>query len=173
MTRKQGLLARLRDERAAWDQLLAAISERAMLTPKAIGDWSVKDVIAHVTSYERYIADRVWEMVRGEAYRGAETADDLAAFLSRFGYPDFGSPLLDDDEPNAWVVEHNRARPLPDIQAESKEAFDSLLDGLEQLPDAHFTERFAERIAGNTWEHYQHHRADLEMSGAVKGADHG
>jgi hypothetical protein len=143
-----------------------------MLTPNAIGDWSIKDVIAHVTSYERYMADRVREMVRGESYRGAETAGELAAFLARLGYPDFGSPLLDDDEPNAWVVEHNRAKSLPDVRAESQRAFASLMDALEQLPDEHFTERFAEGIAGNTWEHYQHHCADLEMGGVPVEDDH-
>jgi hypothetical protein len=160
MVNKIAFKERLQGERVAWDAVLAEINESQMVM-NTVGDWSVKDVIAHVTSYERYIADRLWEIARGEVYRPCETPEDLAAFLAKFGYPDFGSPLLDDDEPNARVVEHNQEKSLADVQAESTQTFDSLIDAIDAIPNEQFTEPLAERIAGNTWEHYRHHIANL------------
>src|SRR5687768_9949073 len=50
---KDRFLADLRTERAAWDALLAEIPIERMEEPNAIGDWTVKDVIAHVAWGER------------------------------------------------------------------------------------------------------------------------
>src|SRR5690349_8107926 len=47
---KAGLLHELRAARAEWDALIAEISPARMAEPGAASDWSVKDVIAHLTS---------------------------------------------------------------------------------------------------------------------------
>ena len=58
------------------------------------GQWSVKDIIAHIMSYEQYTADRMAEIMHGESYAPARNQAALDAFLEKFGYPDFGSALL-------------------------------------------------------------------------------
>ena len=53
---KATLLKTLTETRAAWEALLAQIDEERMFQPGAAGNWSVKDVIAHVTWGESEIA---------------------------------------------------------------------------------------------------------------------
>ena len=50
---KTRLLDRLRTERAQWEALLTDIDEARMTQPGVEGEWSVKDIVAHVTFYER------------------------------------------------------------------------------------------------------------------------
>ena len=49
---KTQLLETLRVERAQWESLLAQIGEDRMVQGVA-GEWSVKDIIAHVMWYKR------------------------------------------------------------------------------------------------------------------------
>lgn len=51
---KARLLAELRAARGEWDTLMAAVGEERMTEPGAAGDWSVKDVIAHLTSFDQW-----------------------------------------------------------------------------------------------------------------------
>jgi hypothetical protein len=51
MTRAR-LLVELRAARSEWDTLMAVVGEERMTEPGAAGDWSVKDVIAHLTSFD-------------------------------------------------------------------------------------------------------------------------
>jgi hypothetical protein len=164
LSSKKVLLQRLKDERAAWEIVLEAIPENQVLTPNLVGEWSVKDVIAHITSYELYLTDRLREIANRESYKGAETPDELETFLERFGYPDFGSPLLDDDEPNAWVVEHSREKSLETVRAESQREFQSLVEAVEALSDEQVDDTVETWIASNTWEHYDYHTADLSAA---------
>ena len=50
---KSQLLATMRRERAQWNALLAEVGEAQMTEPGVAGAWSVKDIIAHITWYER------------------------------------------------------------------------------------------------------------------------
>ena len=53
---KATFLATLVDERAAWEALLAELiqlGDAALTQPLAPGEWSVKDIVAHVAWFER------------------------------------------------------------------------------------------------------------------------
>jgi hypothetical protein len=65
MTKAQ-LLAELRAARAEWDALMAQVGEERMTEPGAAGVWSVKDVVAHLTSYARWYANAAEAQLRGE-----------------------------------------------------------------------------------------------------------
>ena len=100
---KTALLARIDAARAAWESLLAEVGEARMLAPGAMGTWSVKDIVAHVAVYERWLADQL---------AGGETA----------GSPPEGAKLVDMDARNAWFYEQDRDRPLAAILAEERAA---------------------------------------------------
>src|SRR5262245_12836463 len=105
-TNKDLFLARLIRERDKFELLINRIGFTRRLTiPGVIGKWSIKDLLAHVLVYEQYIADRIQEIQNGESYIPCRTQNALDAFLDQYGYPDFGSPLLDDEAPMEWVVE--------------------------------------------------------------------
>jgi len=149
----------LRQGRAAWDALIAQVDEARMTEPGVEGEWSVKDILAHVTWYER-------EMV-GVLQARALVGSDL-----------WNLPL---EARNAGVFEQIRRRPLADVLAESQPVFEQLMAGLQTMTDDDLNEagRFAEMppdwlpwqvIASNTYEHYPDHiqpvRAWLEKSPA-------
>jgi len=49
---KLDLLAAIEKERGALDDFLGGLSQQEMVDPGVVGDWSVKDVLAHLTAWE-------------------------------------------------------------------------------------------------------------------------
>ncbi|MFQ6001234.1 MAG: DinB family protein [Anaerolineae bacterium] len=159
------LLSALQTERARWEGLLAEVGEARMTQAGVEGEWSVKDIIAHVTAYEGWIAARLDSALRGETLR-------------------LDIDRLDLEQRNAWIFEENRNRPLHDVLAESQQVFQQLLtlvQGLsdEDLTDPHRLEPFLDPlwtdglpvwrcIAVDSYEHYRQHipsiRAWLDKS---------
>ena len=140
----------LQTERAQWDALVAEAGEVGMTRPGVEGEWSVKDVIAHVTWFEREMVG----VLRARALVGSDLWN-----LSR-------------DERNAAIYEQNRDRALGDVLAEARAVFDRLLAGMQSLAeeDLHDPLRFAEMpadwvpwqvIASNCYEHYRQHAPGL------------
>jgi len=132
--------------RRDWDKLLAQVDEARMGQPGVCGKWSVKDIIAHVTWFEREME---------ELFRTRKMA---------------GSPLweLETDERNERIYQENQFRSLDDVKQESLRTFAHLLTALENLDPADLLE--PERIDGmppdwdpiellaeNTWGHYEVH----------------
>jgi hypothetical protein len=163
MTKKQ-FIAKLLHERDKFELLLNRVGYARRMTLKGVsGRWSIKDILAHILAYEQYIADRMNEILHGEHYRPCKTQTALDAFLDEFGYPDFGSPLLDDDAPNAWVVEKYRSVSLEEIVAQELQAFASVVSTLEKLPDRLIEQHnIFDRVANNTYKHYREHIHDIK-----------
>src|SRR5690349_18963938 len=63
------LLAALREQFARWDQLLARLSDAAIVAPRFAGDWSIKDVMVHLW---------VWQQISVARMAAAATDSDLA-----------------------------------------------------------------------------------------------
>lgn len=120
---KEILLDAIRIERARWDDLLRQIGDERMTEPGAVGEWSVKNLIAHVAWSER----EATEMLEHHQMAGS-------ALWS-----------LSEDERNHAVYEQNRDRPLADVRAEADESSRRLLAALDALPEAdlHDPSRFA------------------------------
>jgi hypothetical protein len=163
MSKKQ-FITRLLLERDKFELLLNRIGFTRRMTIKGVsGKWSIKDILAHILAYEQYIADRMHEILLNEPYTPCKTQTALDAFLDDFGYPDFGSPLLDDHGPNAWVVERYRNVSLEDIVAQETNAFSSIISALEDLPENLIMQHnLFERVAHNTYHHYREHIADIK-----------
>jgi hypothetical protein len=162
-TQKEIFLARLMLERDKFELLLNRVGYTRRMTVKGVsGKWSIKDILAHILAYEQYIADRMHEILHGEKYSPCRTQNALDAFLDEFGYPDFGSPLLDDDGPNAWVAEKYQRVSLEDVVAQELQAFASIVSAFEKLPEDMLNRHgLYERVANNTYRHYREHIADI------------
>lgn len=163
MMTKRLFIERLMRERDKFELLINRVGFRRQLTmPGVLGKWSIKDMLAHVMAYQLYIADRLEEIHLNQAYVPCKTQNALDAFLDQFGYPDFGSPLLDDDEPNAWVVEKYRNVSLEDVTAQELNSFLSLVSSLEKLSEDTIDQHnLYERVANNTYKHYREHARDI------------
>jgi len=162
-TRKQ-FISRLLQERDKFELLLNRVGYTRRMTLKGVsGKWSIKDILAHVLAYEQYIADRMSEILQGEHYAPCRTQTALDAFLDEFGYPDFGSPLLDDDAPNVWIVEKYQNVSLEDVVSQEIQAFSSVVSALEKMPEELINQHnLFERVANNTYRHYHEHVRDIK-----------
>jgi len=163
MNKKQ-FATKLLNERDKFELLLNRVGYTRRMTLNGVsGKWSIKDILAHILAYEQYIADRMNEIARGERYTPCKTQTALDAFLDEFGYPDFGSPLLDDDAPNAWVVEKYRNVSLEDVVSQEIQAFSSVISTLEKIPEGLINQHnLFERVANNTYKHYREHIGDIK-----------
>jgi len=163
-TQKAIFLARLMRERDKFELLLNRVGYARRMTLKGVsGKWSVKDMLAHILAYEQYIADRMNEILHGEEYAPSRTQNALDAFLDEYGYPDFGSPLLDDNTPNEWVTEKYKNVSLEDLISQELQAFASVVSFLEKMPEEMMNRHHLyDRIANNTYRHYREHMLDIK-----------
>ncbi len=104
------LLHELRAARAEWYGVLAEVGEGRMTQPGAAGDWSVKDVMAHLTSYSRWFVNASEAHVRGELP------------------PLDGTEGMDFEQRNRFWHQQTRALSLAKVQAESQRVFSRLLE---------------------------------------------
>lgn len=146
------LIETLQSERTEWNKLISAVGENRMDLPGALGDWSVKDLIAHITWAER---------------------ETLLVLEDRL---DQSSELwyVDQEQRKQVVYEESRERPLADVLVEAHNMFRELITGIEALKEEalHDPSYFNgmpvdwipwEVIAANTYYHYRAHAPELRV----------
>ena len=115
---RTALIKELTRVRAEMQALLADLSENHLLQPGAVGDWSVRDVLAHITAWE---VDMLTNL--GKVRRGAKpgTTDWTSAAIQR--------------QNEAWHKEM-KDRSLRQVLADYDGARKQTLRVLEGLTDA-------------------------------------
>lgn len=168
---KEIYLARLLMERDKFELLLNHVGYTRRMTIKGVaGKYSIKDVLAHIWAYEQYLADRMHEIVHDQIYTPCKTQTALDAFLDEFGYPDFGSPLLNDEHPNTWIIEKYRNVSLDDLVAQEIEAFASIVSALEIMNETVINHHnLYNRIIKHTHGHYREHMHEIRHWLRVNG----
>ncbi len=161
---KKAFITKLLRERDKFELLLNRVGYTRRMTLKGVaGKWSIKDVLSHIWAYEQFLADRMHEIAHDQSYTPCKTQTALDAFLDEFGYPDFGSPLLDDDYPNEWIVEKYKNVSLEDLVAQEIQAFASIIAALEAIPEETITRHnLYDRIDKHTYEHYREHAHEIK-----------
>jgi hypothetical protein len=157
----------LQDERARWNALLAQVGPERMEAPGVEGTWSVKELVAHLTWYERAVV----EGARQVASTGSFDRESLQARSGLAG--------LSMDERNAVIAERSRARPAADVLAEAETVFGQLLGIVAAMPDELLNDSrllgLADdippwmRVANNSYSHYRVHEDALQAW--LDGAD--
>jgi hypothetical protein len=150
---KTQLLEDLQTENKGWEALLAEIGEARMTQRGVTPDWSVKDVVAHMTGWRRRTVARLQAAARGEP----EPA------------PLWPAHLQTDDDINAWIYAQNKDRPLADVLADSRQTIAQLSEAIKALPEADlanpnrfaWTEGNALRASGLFSHLHDEHEADL------------
>lgn len=138
----------LRTERAQWNALLAEVGPERMAIAGVEGEWSMKEIVAHLTWYEQAVVD------------GARQVMATGAFTR----PGNGQEM---DARNARIASESHARPAADLLAEADAVFHQLLQIIAAIPDnvlndAKFLGLPDEippwmRVANNSYLHYQQH----------------
>jgi hypothetical protein len=163
MTKKQ-FISKLLNERDKFELLLNRVGYVRRMTLKGVaGKWSIKDILAHIWAYEQYIADRMHEVVHDQPYSPCKTQSALDAFLDEYGYPDFGSPLLNDNTPNEWLVERYTNVSLDDVIAQELQAFSAIIEAIEILTEDKIkNHNIYNRVIKHTYEHYRDHTHEIK-----------
>jgi hypothetical protein len=130
---KAELIEDLRGEYKEWTDLLGQIGEERMDETGLTEQWSVKDVVAHLTGWRWRTVGRFAAASRGEAEPPMH----------------WPSNLKTNDEINAWIYDQNHSRPVKDVLADSQAVFEALVAALEAFPEADLLDpqRFA-RLEG-------------------------
>ena len=162
--KKRRYIYHLLAERDKFEQLLNQLSFARLTTTAGVaGPWSVKDIVAHIMSYEQFTADRMVEIIHGENYSPANSHAALEAFLEKFGYPDFGSPLLNRDGSDGWIVEKYKNISLEEVVAHEIQAFSAIITAIETLSESQLDQyHLFEQVTNNTYIHYREHSRDIE-----------
>jgi hypothetical protein len=108
----------LHESYAKWEAFLDQIGIARMDEPDVAGHWSVKDIIVHLTGWDRYVVARLQAARRGEPEPP----------------PPWSADLQNDDEINAWLYEHNHGRSVNEILADTRELFQQIFTILVDLP---------------------------------------
>jgi hypothetical protein len=116
---KSELLNWLQQENRQWQALLDQIGTTRMDQPGVNGDWSMKDLVAHMADWQPWLISRMQAAQRGEP-------EPL---------PPWSPHLQTDDEINAWIYERNRGRSVREVLDESHQVFQQLLAVIQDLPD--------------------------------------
>ena len=150
---KAELIARIRQGRAALQEVIGNLSDAQMTAPGKDGGWSVKDHLAHLTAWERLgLARLQGHPEREPAIVGMDEASYEAADL---------------DGVNAAIYQRHKDEPLAEVRAAFDEATDEVLavvDGMtwEDLfrptfPNDPDSEPLLEEVAWNTYKHFADH----------------
>ncbi len=165
---KADALARIEDYRAHWRQLVAAVSEDRMEQPGPMGEWTFKDLAAHLTFW------REWTIARLEAGPDREPSTLWPADLT--AYDPLIPDLTDWDPINPWIYAQNCDRSVRDMLADADASFDRLAAAIAALPEEDVTPpgRFAwvgdEALAdGDFAGHLDEHEPDIRAWLAGQG----
>ena len=128
----------------SWDELLGSIeglSKDELRRPGVVGDWSVKDLLAHISTWEE------------------EGLHHLPTVAEGKKPPTYASKYGSLDGFNALKFEENSKRSLPEVTARLHAVHQQVLDYLETVPDEllHSKERFRSRLRWDTYSHYAMH----------------
>lgn len=128
----------------AWEELKASyadIAEAEMAEPGVAGSWSIKDIIAHVATWEE------------------ESLKHLPLILGGVRPPRYSVTYGGIDAFNAQSLERSRELPLSVVLCRRDDTHRRLLRFLAAVPDEQFaTEtRFRRRLRLDTYGHYRKH----------------
>jgi hypothetical protein len=119
LMKKSDLLDWLQEEHQKWEALLYQIGPTRMDQPGVNGDWSMKDMAAHLTGWNRWLVDRL------QVAQGGEPEPP----------PPWPAHLESEDEINAWIYTSNHHHSLRQVLDEMGQVYQRLLDVIQSLPD--------------------------------------
>ncbi len=132
--------------------MLAELSEEQMTEPDVVGQWSVKDILAHIVAHKQYMIQWIDRRLRGETPKEFQPYDMPEDQLARL---------------NEQIYLENRDKPLAELLAGLDQSYVRALTLVSEAEEADLTDtgRFRlaggeplwEAVAANTFWHYEEH----------------
>ena len=142
---RQHLMARLEKAWIDFQQSYAGLSDSQMMTSRLTADWSVRDILAHVTTWEQ------------------EALAHLPTILNGGRPPRYSVSHGGIEGFNRWMTEQKRGFTLMEVRRDLEEIHRRLIRFMERVPEAQFrTETpFRRRLRLDTYSHYRKHAAAI------------
>jgi hypothetical protein len=137
---RQQLLKKLDLAWAEVKKSYAGLSDSQATEPGVTGDWSVKDILAHLTTWEEEALLYLPLIIEGKRPPQYKTYGGIDAF-------------------NAQTTEQKRSLSLPEVLRQLDETHERLIHYLQSVPEEQFTRetRFRRRLRLDTYSHYPLH----------------
>jgi hypothetical protein len=149
-TSKAGLIDSIKAERKNLENSLKGLSSIDMIKIFASGEWTVQDILAHITAWENKLLGWYQAGLRGE----------------KQVMPDWDKPGVIDDI-NLEIYKRNHDRWIKEVRKEFKASYKRILKTIKNIPeDTLFTpgkvdwtgkDTLADWITANTSRHYAEH----------------
>ena len=110
---KLSFINKVQEAREEWQSLIEEVDKPRMIEPGLPGGWSVKDVIAHITWYEREMIG----MLKAMALEGSDLWQ------------------LPQDKRNVPIYDENRDRPLEEVLSEAEQVYDLLFEAIASISE--------------------------------------
>jgi hypothetical protein len=139
MNREQ-LLRRIETTWTAFQDSYAGLSDAELTEPGVVEAWSVKDILAHVTTWEEEALKYLPLILEGGTPPRYVTYGGLDAF-------------------NAMMTERKRGLSLDEVRTQMGETHRRLLDYIDTVPEEEYRRetRFRHRLRLDTYSHYPLH----------------
>lgn len=154
MASKSEILAALDDSRESFLETIESLSEEDLTEPALANDWSVKDILFHLSRWEGELVKLLWQARQG-----------LKPSSIHFSSPDV-------DAMNARWAAESRLRPLEQALEDFHAVRNQTLRRVEAFSDHDLSDpnRFpwlggrplSEWIAGDSYEHEAEHAAQIQ-----------
>jgi uncharacterized protein (TIGR03083 family) len=143
---RQQLLTQLDKAWMALQASYAGLADSSLTEPGVVGDWSVKDILAHVTTWEE------------------EALKYLPLILAGSRPPRYSTAYGGIDAFNAQMTEQKRGLPLSEVLRRLDQTHRRLIDYVHSAPEEQFTHetRFRKRLRLDTYSHYPIHARAIE-----------
>jgi hypothetical protein len=150
---KAALLNEMQRGYLALEATLTPLREAQMTTPGVNGDWSIKDVLTHLTAWQRTMVDRLQAVERKEEPALTDLTDE------------------DIERLNEQFYQESKSRPLAEVLKDFRTTYLQIVEAVQALSweDLADADRFVwlngtplwRYVAGDTYEHYQEHTESI------------
>lgn len=117
---KQDVLNAVDADEARWNRLVEAVGPELMEAPGPMGDWTFKDLAAHINGWRESALNRVERELaggtKGEPWPSSVDSNNL-------------------DQVNDWLHGQNRDRPVSDVLADTHALYDRLRGIVASVPE--------------------------------------
>ena len=146
MDRRQ-LLKRLDAAWVAFNESYAGLSDGQLMKPGVTGAWSVRDILAHVTTWEE------------------EARKHLPLILKGGTPPRYSVRYGGIDAFNAHMTQRKRSLSLSEVRAQLAATHGRLVDFIQSAPDGQLIgdTRFRRRLRLDTYSHYPLHAGAIRQ----------
>ena len=152
---KTSILNKMSISYAALEEILTSLDKTQYFTEGVIPGWSIKDILAHITSWHHRLLMWLDAAVRNEepAISGPNNVEEMDAL-------------------NAQFYQENKSLPLDEVLSDFRTTHQHIMDIVQAMPeeDLMSPHRFAwskgeplwQAIAGDTYEHYREHIEQIQ-----------